>query len=268
MALRPAAPAAGHIRLEAAELGERGLIMMDLGDPLEPLYHLCDAADFSMWTLTDPDPLLSFTDAIYARSGHIPLFPGQPGGRRLFHSGRGVRRAAAGLARALCSSQRALCKGHCGFNTEVISYAGNIASASMVGPRYFDQYVYPYEKQLFDFIQARCLGAIYHNCGDGRALIPLYNGLRPRCYESMTEPPYADNDPADFAARCDSSIALTGNIDQIDFLKRATPAEVMARAHALLDIMQGRPFILATSDFLESAPEANLFALSRAAQEA
>lgn len=63
----PHLPDAATLRREKEELGERGLLMMDLGDPLEPLYHLCSAENFSMWTLTDLDALLKFTDAMQER---------------------------------------------------------------------------------------------------------------------------------------------------------------------------------------------------------
>ena len=56
----PHQPDADRLRREKEELGERGLLMMDLGDPLEPLYHLCSAENFCIWTLTDLDRLLLF----------------------------------------------------------------------------------------------------------------------------------------------------------------------------------------------------------------
>lgn len=52
---------------EKAELGDRGLMMMDLGDPLAPLYHMMSAEDFSICTLTDYDKMLDFLDVIYER---------------------------------------------------------------------------------------------------------------------------------------------------------------------------------------------------------
>lgn len=150
---------------------------------------------------------------------------------------------------------------------DMISLAGNIASASMVGPAFFERYVLPYEKRLIDFIQARCLGVVYHNCGDGAALIPAYHALGMRCYESMSEPPYGDNDPAAFARGFRPDTVLMGNIDQIEFLKIASPEQVKERACRLLEVMRGRPFILGTSDFLEcGTPEENLFALAGAAR--
>ena len=64
--LAPTPPLA-PLQSEKDELGQRGLCMMDLGDPLEPLYHLCSAEDFSIWTLTDYEALLHFTDEMYKR---------------------------------------------------------------------------------------------------------------------------------------------------------------------------------------------------------
>lgn len=64
----PPRPSLDIFRQEMAELGDRGLYMLDLGDPLEPLYHLCDPADFSMWTLTDLDILMEFIDITYERA--------------------------------------------------------------------------------------------------------------------------------------------------------------------------------------------------------
>lgn len=152
---------------------------------------------------------------------------------------------------------------------DLLSYAGNIASATMVGPRYFEAFVLPYEKELIDFIQARGTGVLYHNCGDGEALIGCYAKLGMRCCESMSEPPYGDNRLETWAGECPQEICLMGNIDQISFLKQATPAEVTRRAEEALRIMEAHPrFMLGTSDFLEDGtPEENLRALARAVQK-
>lgn len=52
---------------EKAQLGDKGLMMLDLGDPLQPLYHLMSAENFSMATLTDFDIITQFLDEIYNR---------------------------------------------------------------------------------------------------------------------------------------------------------------------------------------------------------
>ena len=56
----------GYFR-EKEELGEKGLMMIDIGDPLAVLYHLMSAENFSIFSLTDYDALLQFTDEMYKR---------------------------------------------------------------------------------------------------------------------------------------------------------------------------------------------------------
>jgi hypothetical protein len=53
--------------VEKEELGERGLMMMDLGDPLCPLFNMVSAEYFAVWTLTDYYKMLAFTDVMYQR---------------------------------------------------------------------------------------------------------------------------------------------------------------------------------------------------------
>lgn len=53
---------------EKAELGDKGLMMADLGDPLGIFYHLMSAEDFSIYSLTDYETLLSLSDIVYKRT--------------------------------------------------------------------------------------------------------------------------------------------------------------------------------------------------------
>ena len=147
--------------------------------------------------------------------------------------------------------------------TDMLCYTGNIASATMVGSNYFEEWVLPYEKQRVDLIQSRCQGIIYHNCGDSQGLIDGYNKLGMRCFETMTEPPYADNELEAFLQGMRQDITLMGNIDQIQFLKTATPAQVTEKARSILEKAKVHPrFILGTSDFLEEGtPAENLRAI-------
>jgi uroporphyrinogen-III decarboxylase len=63
----PVIPDISAYEAEKAELGDRGLMMIDIGDPLGPLYHLMSAEDFAVCTLTDYDRLLGFIDVMYER---------------------------------------------------------------------------------------------------------------------------------------------------------------------------------------------------------
>ncbi|HHW49651.1 MAG TPA: hypothetical protein GXX14_13695 [Clostridiaceae bacterium] len=149
---------------------------------------------------------------------------------------------------------------------DVLSYAGNIASGTMVGPDFFRKNVMEYEKQLIGFIQSKGTHVLYHNCGDARNMIEVYNELGIHAFESITEPPYADNDLKDAVTRFDEHITLIGNLDQVTFLKEATPEEVKAKVKEKLEIVGGRKgFILGTTDFIdENTPYENLFAMVEA----
>ena len=151
---------------------------------------------------------------------------------------------------------------------DVLSYPGNMANGTVVGPDYFRRYVFDYEKKIIDLIQNRGTHVLYHNCGDARAMIEAYNDLGISAFETLTEPPYGDMDFRDALNRFDERIVLHGNIDQICFLKEARPEEVRLVVREKLELSAERPgFILGTSDFLEEGtPFENLFALAEAAQ--
>lgn len=153
-----------------------------------------------------------------------------------------------------------------GAGVDVLSYPGNMANGSIVGPQLFRRHVFPYEQKLIGFIQDRGVPVLYHNCGDARAMIEAYNELGIRAFETLTEPPYGDMDLRDALARFDRRITLVGNVDQITFLRTARPDEVKRKAREILDLVQERGrFILGTSDFLEEGtPGENLLALADA----
>jgi uroporphyrinogen decarboxylase len=151
---------------------------------------------------------------------------------------------------------------------DVLSYGGNIANGSMVGPDFFRGQILNYEKKLVEHIQEKGTHVLYHNCGDAKKMIEVYNDLGIDGFESLTEPPYGDNDLKDAVSRFDRSVTLIGNIDQITFLRKATPEEVKTTAYEKLKIAGPRKgFILGTSDFLEEdTPRQNLFALAEAVE--
>lgn len=146
---------------------------------------------------------------------------------------------------------------------DILSYGGNVANGSIVGPGFFESHILPYERRLIDLIQRQRTAVLYHNCGDARSMIEVYNQLGIAAYESMAEPPYGDNDLADCLSRFDQSITLVGNLDQITFLRKSNPEDIRNRALSILRLADDREsFILGTTDFLEEdTPHANLFAI-------
>jgi len=151
---------------------------------------------------------------------------------------------------------------------DCIGIQGHMAGGATTGPDFFRQFVQPYEKRVIDAIHSAGKFSIYHNCGCARALYKNYQELGMTVWETVAEPPRADNRLADAKAALGDRICLLGNLDQVDFLKRATPAEVAARARQIMQT--GKPggrFIFSTSDYLEKdTPRDNVIAMLAAAK--
>jgi len=146
---------------------------------------------------------------------------------------------------------------------DIISGEGNMATGTMAGPGFFEEYVLPYEEKLVREVQRQGAFYLYHNCGDAKSLLPLYSGIGMDVYESLTAPPNGDTllDEAFFYFA--PEITLSGNIDQIDFLINATPEQVYNRTKTVVMAAKERGrFILATSDYIEEGtPHDNIRAM-------
>lgn len=152
---------------------------------------------------------------------------------------------------------------------DAIGLQGHIANARSVSPDYFMEHVFPYEKRLIDSIHAQSAFTVYHNCGFARAFYPCYRDLGMTVWETVSEPPQGDNDLSEAKRVMGDRVCLLGNLDQLRFLKIATPAEVAAKTREIVRV--GKPggrYLFAASDFLEKGtPLDNVRAMLRAAAE-
>ncbi|MCU0786547.1 MAG: hypothetical protein MUF81_21380 [Verrucomicrobia bacterium] len=150
---------------------------------------------------------------------------------------------------------------------DCISIQGHMAGGQTTGANFFRQFVQPHEQKLLDAIHAARGFSVYHNCGFARALYDNYRELGMTVWETVSEPPRGDNRLAEAKQLLGDRICLLGNLDQVDFLKRATPAEVAARTREL--VRAGKPggrYIFSTSDYLEiGTPRENVVAMIEAA---
>jgi uroporphyrinogen decarboxylase len=148
---------------------------------------------------------------------------------------------------------------------EFISIGGNEANGATTGPAYFRRYVLDYELQLMQSLHALGTRGIYHNCGRAALLLPILHEIGMDVYESLTAAPFGDTD-LETATRVMHDVALMGGIDQIDFLRKATPAQVTDRVRQVAEIAARHArFIIGTSDYInENTPVENLHALRAA----
>ena len=152
---------------------------------------------------------------------------------------------------------------------DAVGLQGHIANSRSVSADFFMEFVLPYEKRLIDAIHAQGAYTVYHNCGFARSFYSCYRELGMSIWETVSEPPQGDNDLAEAKRVMGDRVCLLGNLDQLRFLKVATPEEVAEKARAIMRI--GKPggrYLFAASDFLEKGtPLENVKAMLRAAEE-
>jgi uroporphyrinogen-III decarboxylase len=152
---------------------------------------------------------------------------------------------------------------------DCISIQGHMAGGRTTGPEFFRHHVQPYEQSLLAAIHDAGGFSVYHNCGFARSLYDNYRELGMTVWETVSEPPRGDNHLAEAKRLLGEKICLLGNLDQVDFLKTATPKEVDARTRETVRV--GKPggrYIFSTSDYLEiGTPRENVVAMIEAAKE-
>lgn len=151
---------------------------------------------------------------------------------------------------------------------DAIGIQGNIANGSIMSCDYFEKYVLPYERRALDVLIQAGKPTVYHNCGNAAGLYPAYKEkLGITVWETVAPKPQGDNDLAQAKAYFGDKLILSGNFDQVHFLKTATPEEVEKAAREQMRIgKQGGHYIFACSDYLEiGTPLENVKALLRGA---
>ncbi len=163
-----------------------------------------------------------------------------------------------------------LIKQHAEAGADMTCAGGNVANGKMAGPNFFKEHVLDYEMKFTKRVKEE-LGVyyLYHNCGDAKSLYEIYSPIKMNIFETLTQPPAADNDLKLAFETFDRDIVLSGNIDQIDFLVHATPNEVRKEVKRVLDIAKPYGnFILAASDyFSEGTPYDTIKAFAEAGLE-
>jgi uroporphyrinogen-III decarboxylase len=151
---------------------------------------------------------------------------------------------------------------------DCVGIQGNIANGAMLGEKLFNQVVFPFEKKALKVLEEAGKPTIYHNCGKARSLYPCYKNLGISVWETVAPPPQGDNNFKDAKDFFGGDLILSGNLDQVHFLKSASPAEIEQKAASLMEI--GKPgghFIFAASDYLEhGTPLENVKAMIRGAR--
>jgi hypothetical protein len=168
------------------------------------------------------------------------------------------------IAVAQCEYNLALAEA----GADCIGLQGHMANGGTVSSVFFRDFVQEYERQVIEAIHAGGAFSVYHNCGRAKRLYSNYLEMGMSLWETVAGPPAGDNQLAEAKAAVGDRICLLGNLDQIHFLKTASPAEVDKKTRQIVAI--GKPggrYIFAASDFLETGtPLENVVAMIEAAR--
>ena len=154
------------------------------------------------------------------------------------------------------------------YGADVIEFAANLASGD-VGPTFFEKFVLEYEKIFIKNIHLVGAFDIYHNCGNARSIMHIYNKLGTNAWGYLTPSPFGDVDLDEALRAISKDIVLIGNIDQIKFMVEVKPSDVKKKVKEILEKAKKRGnFILSTTDwFSDGTPYENIKAFVEAGLE-
>ncbi len=130
------------------------------------------------------------------------------------------------------------------------------AAASLVGPRIYDEFVWPYEKRLVDGLHALGTRVRLHICGRTRRLFGGMGRLGANIVDLDYFAPVAE---ARMAMGPDQ--VLLGNIEPVGVLRNGTPESVAAAVEACHRAAGPRFIVGAGCEVVRDTPAANLRAM-------
>jgi MtaA/CmuA family methyltransferase len=136
------------------------------------------------------------------------------------------------------------------------------AAASLVGPRIYEEFVWPFEKCMMDGLRAMGARTRLHICGNTRPILGFMGKLGCDIVDLDFMAPMAEG-----RAAMGVNQVLLGNIDPVRVLRNETPGEVydaVAECHR----QAGRQFIVSAGcEVVRDTPAENVHAMRRFARE-
>lgn len=209
---------------EKAEFpAEYGAMMLDLGEPVNFVYHMSNLEEFSIWSVTCPEKVETFLERKMAQIREIYAY----------------------------------CLDH--DLADVYFMVGSeLASPPMFSRATFQRWIVPYAQELIAMIHTHGKFAIQHYHGQIREILPDFLTMNPDGLHTIESPPTGNCTLEEAFEIVGDRIALIGNIQYDDF-RAFTPPQMR---QAVLDIRRrvaGKRFILSpTAGPFDPAPPPEL----------
>jgi len=144
-----------------------------------------------------------------------------------------------------------------GARYDLLELGGGDASASVISPRLFDEFVAPYDAELIDAAHRAGQRIVYHICGKVMPLVERLVAMHPDAIETFTPAGMGgDTDLAAAKARIAGRACMIGGFDQFHFFTGCTPDATRAEVRRCFqEAGGGGGFILSPSDhFFDADP--------------
>jgi uroporphyrinogen-III decarboxylase len=190
---------------------ELGSMMLDIGEPVGPLYHDSQLEEYSIWSLTHSDLVVDLLDRIQQQ-------------KRIFYR--------YCLERDLA---------------DVYFLVGSeLASPPLVSRPTFLKWIVPYATELIEMIHSYDKKVIQHYHGQIKRILPDFLTMKPDALHTIEAPPVGNCTFTEAFNVVGDQIALIGNI-QYDEFRRFTPEEMASEVRKVLAECQGKRLILSPS---------------------
>lgn len=201
-----------NYRHEMAEFPlDLGAMMLDLGEPIGPLYHAAQLDEYAIWSLTQPDRVVDLLERIQQQ-------------KRLVYQ---------------------YCLQH--DLADVYFLVGSeLASPPLVSRKTFLRWIVPYASELIDMVHRHGKKVIQHYHGQIKKIMPDFITMGPDALHTIEAPPVGNCTFSEAFEIVGDRMALIGNIQYDDFGRMST-AEMEAAVQAVLDECRGKRLILSPS---------------------
>ncbi|MEK6795674.1 MAG: uroporphyrinogen decarboxylase family protein [Spirochaetota bacterium] len=213
-----------------------GSMMLDLGEPINFIYHSADLLDYPVWSITQHDTVVRFLEKNMERLRVIYRYA-------LEHD-----------------------------MADVYFLVGSeLASPPMVSRDTFRQWVLPYTKELIAMVHQYGKKAIVHYHGQIKEILPDFLEMAPDGLHTIEAPPVGNCTLAEAFDVTENKIALIGNI-QYDCFRSYGEDEMREAVKNVIDEAAGRRLILSPSagpyeDAISERMQRNYLAFMKAGSE-
>ena len=146
----------------------------------------------------------------------------------------------------------------------VVGIGDAVASPDVVSPETYEQFAFPYEKQMAENISKYGGKLGIHICGNTTSILPklAQTGAKVLDLDYKTDMKQAMN-------ICQGKVAMRGPIDPSSVLAQSTPEEVESKCREAIEILgKGGCFMLSSGcDIMKTTPPENIKAMVEAASK-